>query len=253
MPTILSHNELNDLDKLRTRLAKDEKLRIQFSNPSEYTSRRLRSINDLAREFPEQITIRFWSHIGDSFDFKTLDQLPDIRKLWLDPIRARNWEHFKSLPNLRSLSFGILEIDDKKILSHIIHQNLRSLTLTQMRTKALDLQYLEQGENLQELRLFGHRKNISSISTLQSLRALIFSPSIQDTYPYISQLPNLEHLEFQLGGSETVNEIFSTSLKTLNFIQVKHLQHLGNLSRFPNLEKIKVENQPLLVKTHYTQ
>ncbi|MEP3889206.1 MAG: hypothetical protein ABJN69_01995 [Hellea sp.] len=253
MSDILTHKDLNNLATVRNRLEKEENLRIQFSSPSEYNSMQLNSINDLAREFPEQITLRFWHHLGDSFDFKILNQLPNICNLWLDPIRAKNWEHFKSLPNLKYLSFGVLEITDKKILSRIVHQNLETLILSQMRTKALDLQYLEQAKNLKELRMFGHRKNISSISALKSLRTLIFSPSIQDSYPYITQLSNLKHLEFHLGGSESIDEVSSTGLKTLKFFQVKRLQDIGDLSRFPSLETIKVENQPLLERSNYSK
>ena len=251
MSSILTHKNLDNLSNVRSRLEKKESLRIQFSAPSEYNSILLKAINELAREFPEQITLRFWHHLGDSFDFKIFTQLPDICKLWLDPIRAKNWEHFESLPNLKYLSFGILEVTDKKILSRIVHPKLETLILSQIRTKALDLQYLELGQNLQELRMFGHRKNISSISALKTLRTLIFSPSIKDTYPYISQLSNLEHLEFYLGGSENIDEISSITLKTLKFFQVKRLQDLGDLSRFPSLKMINVENQPLIEKSNY--
>lgn len=253
MFNILAHKNLNNLSHVRSCLEKNEHLRIQFSCPSEYNSTLLKAINELGREFPEQIMLRFWHHLEDSFDFKILTQLPDIRNLWLDTIRARNWEHFESLPNLKYLRFGILEVTDKKILSRIVHPNLETLILSEMRTKALDLQYLEQGQNLQELRMFGHRKNISSISALNTLRTLIFSPSTQDTYPYLSQLSNLENLEFYLGGSENIDEISSTVLKTLKFFQVKRLQDLGDLSRFPRLEMIKVENQPLLEKSNYSK
>ena len=253
MSQILTHKDLNNLASVRNRLENQENLRIQFSSPTEYSSTHLKSVNDLARRFPEHITLRFWHHLGDSFDFKILSQLPDVRNLWLDPIRAKNWEHFEGLPDLRSLNFGILEVADKKILKRLVHQNLETLILSQTRTKALDLQYLEQGQNLQELRLFGHRKNISSISTLNTLRTLKFSPSVRDNYPYLSQLANLEHLEFLLGGSENIDEISSTSLKTLKFVQVKFLQNLGDLSRFPNLEMIEVENQPLLERSYYAK
>lgn len=253
MTTILTTKDLNNLTLIRNRLEKKETIRIQFMRASEYNSKKLKLVNDLAHEFPELITLRFWGHLDESFDFKTLNQLPDICNLWLDPIRAKNWEHCKILPNLKLLSFGVLEIPDKKILSRLVHQNLETLFLSEMRTRALDLKYLEQGTNLLELRVFGHRKNISSISTLKSLKKLMFNPSIRDNYPYISQLSNLEHLEFFLGGSENLDEVSSKSLKILKFIQVKRLQSLGDLSRFPNLEMIQVENQRLLEKSHYSK
>ena len=261
MSNILTHRELNDLATVRNRLEREENLRIQFSSPSEYNSIKLSSINDLVREYPEQITIRFWHHLGDGFDFKVLNQLPDIRNLWLDPIRAKNWEHFKSLPNLKYLSFGILEIADKKILNRIVHQNLETLILSQMRTKALDLQYLEQAKNLQELRMFGHRKNISSISVLKSLRTLIFSPTIQDSYPYITQLSNLEHLEFHLsyfswlleqrdwlaGNSFSLADIAgAANISCLDFLGEIKWRDWPDLKRWYQTVKSRPSVQPLL-------
>ena len=251
MKTILLHSELNVVDALMPRLENGEGFRVQFRRASEYDDALFKTIDSLAHRFPEQIQLRFYSHPGETFDFRLLTKFPHVQNLWLDPIRAENWEAFNDLKHVKSFTIGVLEISNKSFLRNVVHSKLDALILSQMRTKALDLSYLAQGENLTELGLFGHKKNISAIASLQALEKLTFSPHKNDTYAFLSDLPRLRVLKFFLGGCEDLSHVSSDTIKELSLERVKYLAHLGAISRFANLDYIHVENQPLLRKQDY--
>lgn len=228
-------------------------LRIQYANTSGYNPESLTRVNELSKAFPGQITLRFWGHMGEAFDFKNFVYLPDVDALTIETMRAEHWEDVETLPNLKRLVLGINETKDLKILDRLLHDNLQSLILPQIRSKALDLSPLVKAQHLRELSIFGHRKNISSVSQLKGLEVLSFSPHSKDSYPYIDELPKLRQLEFHLGGRSHIDEVRSDSLTDLRFFQVRGLESLGDLNRFKRLNYLSVENQPRLDKADYEE
>lgn len=201
-------------------------------------------IDELCARHGCALNVRFFGFYSDVFDAQILEHLPNIRSLTVNCLHdAIHLETIGSLKGLEDLSFGVFDLQEKDILNHFPLEKLKSLTLEETNTKALDLAPLAKGHALRLLRLFGHKKNIETLSALNKLHEFIFNPAKGISIEFINSMTELRILKFVLGGCEDFNEVRLPYLKDLALTQVRGLTTLGDLSRFPKLERLLIEDQ----------
>lgn len=200
----------------------------------------------------EGLEIRFYDHFDAEFDASVLDHLPGIRCLSIECSgHLRHPEAVGRLPRLTSLLFGQRQIEDAKILATLGVHRLERFTLAGTPKPAIDLSPLAEARSLRSLRLLGHGKNTEAIGGITSLCELAIQPSSKFSLEFINRLASLESLKLVLGNSNSILAIESLpALRDLSFREVRNLEDLGDLQRFPCLRRLQVSDQPRVATLH---
>ena len=196
------------------------------------------------------LEVRFYDHRDGGFDASVLDQLDEIRLLSIDGVETvRHPEAVGRLPKLTSLRFGPWHIDDAKILGKMGVHRLAHFTLAGTPAPAVDLAPLGEGRSLRSLRLLGHGKNTQAIAPLAQLAELAIQPSSKFSLDFINSLVSLKTLKFVLGNARSISAIGALpALEDLSFREVRNLEDLGSLERFPRLRRLLVSDQPRIAE-----
>jgi protein phosphatase 1 regulatory subunit 7 len=224
---------------------------VQFVDTS-YTDKKLSQLNDLCDKYGENFGIRFYGHYSSSFDFNTLRKIPNVKCLYVDCLMsADNVLTLQELPKLKALSLGVFELKETEILkSENLHQ-LSSLILAETRTKAVNLDYLRDFQDLQSLIIGGHTKNIESVGELSKLGFLSFNSIKKTPVPFVNKLTKLKTLKFILGGRESIHEIEDNEIENLEIVWVRGFNDISNISRFRKLKTLLIEDNIQLPKIHF--
>jgi hypothetical protein len=192
------------------------------------------------------LEIRFYDHFEDVFDASVLDSLSDIHRLSLDGLpEVRHPEAVGRLPKLTSLRFGPRRVNHPRVLDALGVERLTHFTLAGTPAPAIDLSPLAGASRLRSLRLLGHGKHAEAIGALPALTELAIQPSTRFPLEFISRLVSLESLKFVLGQCSSIRPIgMLPELRDLSFREVRHLEDLGGLERFPRLRRLQVSDQP---------
>ena len=198
------------------------------------------------------LEVRFYDHFDEKFDASVLDHLPGIRRLSIDGLaHLSHPEAVGRLPRLTSLLFGPRRIDDTKILGVLGVHRLVHFTLAGTPKPTIDLAPLAEAGSLRSLRLLGHGKNTEAIGQVTSLSELAIQPSSKFSLEFINRLASLQSLKFVLGNSNSILAIESLrALRDLSFREVRNLEDLGDLQRFPRLRRLQVSDQPRVARLH---
>lgn len=217
---------------------------IQFSKPG-YSPRFLQEVNQLCSEYGDKLEVRFYGHYSSVFDASVLNDLPDVQWLSVDCLmHIENEDAIARMPNLRKLSFGVYHFDDPRFLAALDLTQITRLVLSDNKKKNFDLSPLENCDKLDELFLNSHLKNIAALSHLPKLTKLsLGSIAKRKKLEFVNEIPNLDKLTIILGGRENIDEIEHSSLRDLEVLRVRGLNSLGDLSRFPKLRRLHVEDQ----------
>lgn len=217
---------------------------IQFSKQS-YSPRLLKKVNRLCSKYGDKLEVRFYGHYSGAFDACVLKDLPDVQWLSVDCLmHIKNEAEIAQLPNLRKLSFGVYHFDDPLFLSTLELTQITRLVLSDNKKKNFDLSPLENCGELDEFFLNGHLKNIAVLSKLPKLAKLgLGSIAKRQKLEFVNEIENLEKLTIILGGRDSIDEIEHANLSELEVVRVRGLNDLGALSRFPNLRRLRVEDQ----------
>jgi hypothetical protein len=221
------------------------KLVIQFSRPDAYSPDLLRRLNEICGQLPGTLKVRFYGHYGTIFDAAILRHLPAVKNLSLDCLSdIENEDAIANLSQLRSLTFGVFEYSRPDILNRLDLSALTALSLLENRKRDFDLAPLATATALTELNLQGHCKGFATLANLAALESLhLGSIASKQSLEMIGNVPSLKRLTLQLGGRERFDELSSNTLETLQILRVKGLTTLGDLSRFPVLRGLQVEDQ----------
>jgi protein phosphatase 1 regulatory subunit 7 len=216
---------------------------IQFSDVT-YTSETLNDIDELCSKCDENLCIRFYGHYFKAFDCKILRNIPGVKCLYLDCLTSvKNLHVVTELANLEVLVIGIFELRETEFLGSENLRNLKGLTVGETKTKSFNLVHLEKIKNLTSLRISGHTKNIESIGELSDLDSLSLNAVKQVPVGFINKLKKLRKLELLLGSRLNLNEIEKNKIEELDIVWVRGFNDLSCLSKFPKLNKLRVENQ----------
>lgn len=219
---------------------------IQFSKPG-FTPKLLRELDGLCQRFGTALEVRFYGfYHGQAFDAACLAHLPHVQWLSVDCLTAAtSLDALSRLAHLRRLSVGILDLDRPDLLAHLPLEQLTELRLCETRKNLLDLAPLARCRHLERLHLADHTRNfdvLAQLSTVQQL-SLRSIPKRQASLAALNSMPSLRDLTVILGGRDHLDELHLPHLTDLAVIWVRGLTALGDLSRFPALRKLRVEDQ----------
>jgi hypothetical protein len=238
-PEVISPAEVSEAVATRERLV------IQFSHPDAYPPELLQNLNEACRLTDGRVQVRFWGHHGSQFDAAVLCQLPEVQNLAVDCLqRIENEDEIGKLPKLASFSFGVFEFDRPDFLHSLNLDRLTRLTLSETRKRNIDLAPLGRCPSLTELLVNGHANGIAAIANLSSLRKLTLSAFAKSNrLDFIAAMPSLVDLTLILGGRQNLDDLASTTVQMLQVLRVRGVETLGDLSRFPALRALRVEDQ----------
>ncbi|MEP1229440.1 MAG: hypothetical protein ABJG88_02070 [Litorimonas sp.] len=217
---------------------------IQFSKPGQ-SKALLRSINALCKVFGKKLPIRFYAHYQNDFDASVLKYLPDVQWLLVDCLQEiSNPEQIFELSKLKKLSFGVYNHHTQNFLNQLDIDKLEQLTIGETKKRNFDLSSLRDGKQIRSLSVVGHEKNINVIGEMDNLESLsLHSIGKKVSLDFVSRIAKLKTLKITLGGRENINEIKHPLLRELEIIRIRGFNDLGNLSRFPHLRRLNIEDQ----------
>lgn len=221
-------------------------LTVQFSRAEAYTPATLVALNEACRLAKGRLKVRFYGHHGGArFDAKCLRYLPETYSLSVDCLGSiENEDEIGRLPNLRSLSLGIFELNRPDFLTTIQIDQLDRLSLGENRNRNFDLSPLADGKSLNSLFIQGHSKGISVTENLSRLRTLTLSGyAKKHGLNFVEGIPALRELTLLLGGRTDLGDLKSKTLEILQVIRVRGLATMGDLSRLPALSALRIEDQ----------
>lgn len=230
---------------LAERIDKFGRFTIQFSQSNAYHPGLLQQLNNVCRQLSDKLEVRFYGHYGEEFNGTILNNLPDVKKLSLDCLQMiRNEEILLDLEYLTSLHFGVFEFDRPEFLAKLDLRRLKTLILSENRKRNLDLTSLSTCLALENLNVHGHFKGLDAIVGLSNLRKITLgSLTKAKSIAFLRDVPKLEGLTLILGGRSGIAEFASDTLQTLQILRVRGLESLGDLSRFPSLRNLRIEDQ----------
>lgn len=235
-----------DYSQIEVELNNNKEVIVQFSNDT-YNGEMLSKLNELCIRHNSDLSIRFYGHYQTLFDCNVLEEIPNVKSLYIDCLRkVQNIKSLSALSYLERLSIGIYEMNEKEILGLSNLKKLRILILSDTKTKAINLEYLREYHNLNSLAVCGHLKNIEAIGEITNLEHLYLSMISKVSLEFVNRLKNLKTLQLILGGRENINEIEESEIETLSIIRVRGLKDLSNISKFKKLKQLLVEDQAQL-------
>lgn len=240
--------------EIAAELAKRGRLVIQFARPNAYPPQVLRQLNSLCRQWSDSLEIRFYGHYGASFDAATLRYLPDVANLSVDCLMSiHNEDEIAQLLRLTHLRFGVFEFDHPAFLGTLGLERIKTLSLSENRKRNFDLSPLAACKSLEALYVEGHWKGIEDIAGLPCLKRVTLRAFAKTrSVAFLGKANHLSHLALVLGGREDITELASQSLQTLQILRVKGLHSFGDLSRFPTLRHLRIEDQLQLKRLDLT-
>jgi len=217
---------------------------IQFSESGQ-SKRLLKSINALCKIFGAKLPIRFYGHYGNDFDASVLNHLPDVQWLLVDCLQnISNSDAIFQLSKLKKLSFGVYNYENPDFLNQLNLQKLEQLTIGETKKRDIDLAYLAKAEKIRSLTIVGHTKNINEIGQMKSLQDLSLNLiGKKHGLEFASKIAKLNSLKIILGGRQNINEFSHPLLQNLQITRVRGFNNIGDLSRFPRLEHLQIEDQ----------
>lgn len=226
------------------------RLVVQFSTHEAYEPVILQSLNEACRLATDRLQVRFFGHNRTPFDAALLRYLPEVRDLAVDCLsEIVHEEEVGLLPNLKRLSFGVFRLNRSDFLDTIDLGRLERLMLTENHKRNIDLSPLARCESLTELFIQGHWRGIDAIVSLSRLRKLTLSSFAKKHSPdFISAVRDLRELTLILGGRDDIADLSSATMEMLQILRVRGLANLGDLSRFPSLSALRIEDQLRLSK-----
>lgn len=226
-------------------LAARGRLTIQFSGPQAYSPNLLDGLNAICAALPDTLEVRFFGHPLTSFDARVLRRLPAVKSLSLGGlIRIAHEDEIAGLAHLRHLAFEVFEFSRPDFLHTLDLGPLNTLSLGETRKRDFDLAALASAKALKSLWVQGHSRGFDTLAQLTRLESLhLGSIGARQKLDVIAALPRLKRLTLLLGGREDVAELSSSTVESLQILRVKRLGGLGDLSRFPALRALRVEDQ----------
>jgi len=233
-----------DATSIAAHVSAGSRVIVQYSKPG-YCTQHLESLNALARIHKRNLEIRFYGHYSSGFDASVLRSIPDVQSLSVDCLMsASNLNALSCIHELKELSLGVYDLDDKNILTKCDLGSVEDLALGSTRSGSIDLSVLAGCKKLARLHTSGHTKNITTVCTLHGLKNLTLSQiKRKDDVAFVSDMPQLLSLRILLGGRTSFTHIAPANLESLEIIRVQGLEDVGDLGRFEKLESVRIEDQ----------
>lgn len=244
-PTMTVQNPQHiDAAAIRAAVAASQHVLVQFDTLGE-PAPLFPELDALAATCGTDLTIRIYGYDPRVFDTRMLLALPHVASLAIDCHRnALYLEALGQLRHLKRLSLGVHEMAQKDILAL---ENLRGLEVLQLGETVnndIDLAPLRHYTQLSALHIEGHSRHIETLAALPALRELaLYRIKHKVPLDVVSNIARLDTLRLQLGGRESIEVIAAPLLRKLEIIRVRGLERLGDMGRFPLLERLWIEDQ----------
>ena len=230
------------------KLILDENIQtVQFCTPIKLKS--LILLNDIFLSVRPDVEFRVYGFYQDECNLSFLKDMKNIRNLSVDSlIDATGLEYITELPDLKSLSVGIFNLDNFDFLNHIA-KNVEKIFLGVTRSKKPKLDPLSRFICLKELYLEGQQKNIEVISHLQNLEDLTLRSITLTDLSFLYPLKNLWSLDIKLGGTIKLSDIDKVqNLKYLELWQIRGLSDISFVSNLTHLQYLYLQSLPQIKK-----
>lgn len=156
------------------------------------------------------------------------------------------------LPKIKKLTFGVQNFQDSSFLSKLNLQNLEELVIGETKKRDIDLTPIAAASNLKALTIVGHTTNIKEVKGVENLSTLRLNCiSNKRSLGFVSDMKQLRSLRVILGGRQNIDEITHENLEHLELVRVRGFNDLGELSRFPQLQELQIEDQIKLMSISF--
>lgn len=146
------------------------------------------------------VQLRLYTFAFEQCDLSFTPQMTNVQRFSADCLMsATGVEHLAEMPDLRSLSIGIFNLDTFDFLWQV-SPALTSLLLGATRSKKPDLLPLSRLTKLTKLYLEGQQKNIEVLADLVELEDITLRSISTPNLDYLRSLPRLWSLDIKLGG-----------------------------------------------------
>ncbi|MBX7457667.1 hypothetical protein K3152_05360 [Qipengyuania sp. 1NDH17] len=198
-------------------------------------------LNEACEALGERLCLYFYSQ---PLDGRLLHTFPRVQNLQVSAFDFEHPEVVGELEHLKVFCHDVAFCDDAKRLEKIGVDRLKRLTLVETPDRKLDLSPLAGASELETLRLMGQYRNVAAIGALESLRELVLYPAKKLDLGFIEDMRGLEVLKFAVGAMESLESLKGhANLRDLSFEWVRFLSELGDLQRFPALERFRMSDQ----------
>ncbi|WP_411347461.1 hypothetical protein [Paenibacillus sp. WLX2291] len=216
---------------------------LQFTAALEWQS--YHYINHIILPACPDMTVRAYHFHGQVCDLAFVEQLPDLRSLAvLCQGEFVNLDCIAALPQLQRLNVQLHQLDSFDFLQQVNPQ-LSGLTLGQTASKKPSLQGIARFEQLHELTVEGHRKQIEEIAQLTHLQKLSLRYLTLPDVNFLRQLPELWWLQIYTGGTNELGALAELKqLKYIDLSQIRGLDQLDFLSSMTGLQYIRIGAMP---------
>ena len=191
------------------------------------------------------VQLRVYGHYQHECDLSITRYVPHVRHFAADSLRrATNIDAIAELPELRSLSLGIYELDTFDVLNHVPTE-VESLVLGATRSKKPDLAPLARFGSLRTASIEGHTKNLDVLGELRSLEEVTLRSTTTQNLDFLTALSRLWSLDIKLGGTTNLNAIRGMpGIKYLELWQIRGLADLSVISDLPGLQNLFLQSLP---------
>ena len=191
------------------------------------------------------VELRVYGHYSTVCDLGFAGRMSHVRRFAADCLmRATNVEAVADMPHLESLSLGILEAQDFRVLERV-SPSLTTLRLSATRSKKPDLAPLSRFASLTTLYLEGHNHGIDVLRGLRRLEEVTLRSIATPDLSYLAPLEKLWSLDIKLGGIRSFEGIQGKpGIKYLELWQVRELDSVTVVAELPGLQNVFLQSLP---------
>ncbi len=204
------------------------------------------ALNEACRALGPRIGLYFYNQ---PLDGELLTLFPDVEKLQISSHEFVNAEYVSQLSKLKELTYDAAFCPDPQRLAVMGVERLTDLTIVETPSRKLDLKPLAEAKQLKRLRLMGQYRNVDAIGALTQLSELVLYPARRLDMSFIEDMRGLDALKLAIGALESLESLsHHPTLRDLSFEWVRFLEEIGDLQRFPALERFRLNDQKRVSK-----
>ena len=205
---------------------------IKFSDiPKLIAEKNIRQIQLYGFKNPN---IRTWETLNQFFK-----KYPEIglRILWYEKF---DQSFYENLSELRSFAISSYLTKDFSFLKNNL--KLKTLGVEETKSKAVDLSFIKEFQDLETLYIDGMKKGLESISKLSKLKTLSLRGVKMDNFGFAENLNNLTELNLLYGSYKDLNTVGKLKkLKNLEISRARQIPDYQFLDSLVDLEKLCFE------------
>lgn len=202
-------------------------------------------LNDCFFGVRPDVELRAYGHYSAECDLGFARRMVNVRRFAADCLmRAKNIDAIADMPQLESLSLGIFELLDFRVLE-LIPPTLTTLSLGGTRSRKPRLESLARFGALKTLYIEGQANGIDVVSSLRELERLTLRSIATPDLGYLAPLTRLSSLDIKLGGIRSLQGIEGKdTIKYLELWQIRELKSADIVATLPGLQNVFLQSLP---------